>query len=562
MKSILMVDDEVHILEVAKLSLERLADYSVDVISSPEEALKILNQKHYDVIISDYEMPGMNGASFLKVLKARGDNTPFIILTSRGREEVALECLASGADCYLQRSGSPESWLSVLRSEVDKLGSQSVSETSMCPDNKGAICKELYNILYDDPNIVTRKTMYAQEALSRIHSQDRSDVKSLIQAVAIDKIPRTGLFRLRVAGTWSWQHGLFTSSATDGQILLSTKSIDRNRLTLLDVESVWSSISEVLDHCPFNVDLIDSDLNLLYSNRFKIQGEKCYRAIRGQKCPCKNCGLIESLKTGQEVRRFYNEQGKEMDTRYIPAIDEEGRATSAVRINNEREASPYSDLALETLLNTNHKLHLLTSITRHDVLNQLTAMAGYLELYDTLPEKRETFILRLKELISNSDKQIVFTRDYQKLGITAPYWQDSSDMVKSAAQELAIDPHMVSVEGSLPLIFGDPMLSKVITNIFSNSILHGKTVTRIRVWFKVQKGVGSFFIADNGIGISEDKKERIFDRGFGCNHGYGLFLVRMILDITGITISEIGEEGQGACFRMDLPTKVYTLKNA
>jgi signal transduction histidine kinase len=62
---------------------------------------------------------------------------------------------------------------------------------------------------------------------------------------------------------------------------------------------------------------------------------------------------------------------------------------------------------------------------------------------------------------------------------------------------------------------------------------------------------------DNGIGIATDEKERIFERGFGKNTGLGLFLVREILSLTGITITENGEPGKGARFEIVVPNGAY-----
>lgn len=66
---------------------------------------------------------------------------------------------------------------------------------------------------------------------------------------------------------------------------------------------------------------------------------------------------------------------------------------------------------------------------------------------------------------------------------------------------------------------------------------------------------GSLYLilADDGIGVPEDEKERIFLRGHGKNTGMGLFLTREILDITGIGIHEIGTEGMGAIFKITIP---------
>jgi sensor histidine kinase regulating citrate/malate metabolism len=62
---------------------------------------------------------------------------------------------------------------------------------------------------------------------------------------------------------------------------------------------------------------------------------------------------------------------------------------------------------------------------------------------------------------------------------------------------------------------------------------------------------------DNGVGIDPEIKKRLFMRGNGLIHGYGLFLIREILAITGISIIETGEHGKGARFEISLPTGIY-----
>jgi signal transduction histidine kinase len=106
------------------------------------------------------------------------------------------------------------------------------------------------------------------------------------------------------------------------------------------------------------------------------------------------------------------------------------------------------------------------------------------------------------------------------------------------------------------------MLEKVFSNLLDNSILHGQQVTRIQV--SCQKSGRDLVVvwADNGIGIAVDEKERIFERGFGKNTGLGLFLIREILTLTGITIKETGEPGKGARFEIIVPTGAYRFTDA
>jgi DNA-binding response OmpR family regulator len=68
----------------------------------------------YDVIVADYLMPEMDGIEFLKGLRASGCTIPFIIFTGKGREDVAIEALNSGADFYLQKGGNPRSQFAEL----------------------------------------------------------------------------------------------------------------------------------------------------------------------------------------------------------------------------------------------------------------------------------------------------------------------------------------------------------------------------------------------------------------------------------------------------------------
>ena len=109
MMQILMVDDEVSILEQAKIFLKRKDDrLDIDTATSAEEALQKLSVTDYDAIVSDYQMPGMDGLDLLKTLrKERESSIPFIILTGRGDEDVAVEALNNGANSYLRKgSGS------------------------------------------------------------------------------------------------------------------------------------------------------------------------------------------------------------------------------------------------------------------------------------------------------------------------------------------------------------------------------------------------------------------------------------------------------------------------
>jgi DNA-binding response OmpR family regulator len=115
---VLYVDDEQDLLDIGKLFLEAEGDFVVTTLTSAGVALEQLGRERYDTIISDYQMPEMDGITFLKQLKASGDTTPFIIFTGRGREEVAIEALNEGADFYIQKGGEPKAQFVELANKV------------------------------------------------------------------------------------------------------------------------------------------------------------------------------------------------------------------------------------------------------------------------------------------------------------------------------------------------------------------------------------------------------------------------------------------------------------
>ena len=115
MISVLIIEDEPEVLELTRLFLERDTELAVDSCTSVKEALRKLNDKIYNVIVSDYVMPEIDGIQLLKTLKFQGIDIPLIIFTGRGDEEVAIEALNFGAAFYLQKSENPRFQFAKLR---------------------------------------------------------------------------------------------------------------------------------------------------------------------------------------------------------------------------------------------------------------------------------------------------------------------------------------------------------------------------------------------------------------------------------------------------------------
>jgi len=139
--SILYVDDEPDLLEVTKLFLEKTGQFSVETCTSPLKAREILASTRYDAIVSDYQMPEMDGIEFLKRVRGSGNTIPFILFTGRGREEVVIEALNSGADFYLQKGGDPRSQFAELMHKIKIAVQQRRAEERVVIQNR------LYSVL-------------------------------------------------------------------------------------------------------------------------------------------------------------------------------------------------------------------------------------------------------------------------------------------------------------------------------------------------------------------------------------------------------------------------------
>ncbi|MEN6611346.1 MAG: response regulator [Methanoregulaceae archaeon] len=116
--SVLYVDDESGLLTIGKVFLERTTEFAVTIAPSGRVALDLLKSNGIQAIVSDYQMPEMDGIEFLKQVRATDKAIPFILFTGRGREEVAIEAFENGANFYLQKGGDPKSQFAELMHKI------------------------------------------------------------------------------------------------------------------------------------------------------------------------------------------------------------------------------------------------------------------------------------------------------------------------------------------------------------------------------------------------------------------------------------------------------------
>lgn len=201
------------------------------------------------------------------------------------------------------------------------------------------------------------------------------------------------------------------------------------------------------------------------------------------------------------------------------------------------------------------KLQIVGSVTRHDVLNQMTAIVGYNELLGMMVEdpKIRGFLEKEKVALDKIRRQFQFAKDYQNIAVDPPRWQNIRNLVSHVSEAFTLNQVRITAETGPAALLADPLLDRVFHHLFENALRHGKTVTEITVSLQLHGNSGLLLVENNGTGIVAAEKEKIFERGYGKGTGWGLFLAREILAVTGMTIAETGEPGKGVRFEITLP---------
>ena len=118
---VLHVDDEPDFVDMTAEFLERREEYLiVETATGAKEGLEILGNKKYDCVISDYDMPYMDGIEFLETVRKRHSGLPFILFTGKGSEEIASEAISAGVTDYLQKGTGTDQY-AILANRIENV---------------------------------------------------------------------------------------------------------------------------------------------------------------------------------------------------------------------------------------------------------------------------------------------------------------------------------------------------------------------------------------------------------------------------------------------------------
>lgn len=584
---ILYIDDEPALLELGKIFLEKSADIIVDVCSEPLESLKKLSVVDYDVIISDYQMPIMDGIQLLKAVRASGNQTPFIIFTGKGREDVAIDALNNGADFYLQKGGKPSVQFAELENMIRHLSSRSemnyelkASEAKykslfenaadaiiIMDENKYLECNRGCELLFKYPRekfillspIELSPPLQPDGRESRIAAKKFIDLaltgrRQVFEWVHLDSdkhpfIADVSLNRVLINGNYRL-HCIIRDKTKQ-------RSLEKK---FLDSESRYHRLTENAVDLIYRLELVpEKRFSYVSPSALKMTGytpEEHYAdPDLGMKIILpEDRSKLQHLTDGKDVSkpilmRWMKKDGEVIWTeqRNVPVYDYKCNLVAMEGIARDVTENKLLQIKLEEV---NRKLTLLFNLIRPDIIDKLAALQTCFDKCSTLDcEEREVYVANVSKIVSDVNQIIAFTRYYEHIGEQKPYWQNLSKIIEE------------NCDGKLPLkvqeqdyeLYADELLGKVFSSLMDNSLHHAVNASVINVQFEEKDGKLLVSWSDNGPGVATDLKESIFDHGVGHNNGYGLFLSREILSITGMSINEAGTPGEGARFIITVP---------
>jgi len=202
--TVLCVDDEPALTKLTSTYLERqFESLEVRTVNEPEAALERFEQEEIDCIVSDYQMPKMNGVELLRAIRDRDADTPFILFTGEGSEEVASEAISAGVTDYLKKQTSPKQY-EILATQIRNAVGKWRAEREVAVAHRAIeTAREGISIL-DSDGIFT----YVNKAYGEVYGYESDELvgkhfETLYREEDLESVYETILPTLEVDGVWN-----------------------------------------------------------------------------------------------------------------------------------------------------------------------------------------------------------------------------------------------------------------------------------------------------------------------------------------------------------------------
>jgi signal transduction histidine kinase len=301
-----------------------------------------------------------------------------------------------------------------------------------------------------------------------------------------------------------------------------------------------------------------------------IVSKPCHLVTHGCAKPCvapHHCPLPDVITTEQTARTehvHFDKDGQDINVEVTmyPIKNEKDEIIQVIHLSRNITDLKKLQLLLkqdnERILAMNEKLRAIGGLTRHDVRNKLSALNGNTYLlkkkYADFPDIAEG-LTRMEQLVKQSSAIFDFARAYEQLGAEKFSEINVKKVVDEALAMISSLPFKFSNECQGLVVTADSSLRQLIYNLIDNTKKYGLKTTYARIYYKKDINGVQLFYEDDGVGITIENKSKLFTQGFstGGSTGFGLFLIKKMIELYGWTITEEGEPGKGAKFVITIP---------
>ena len=600
---VLHVDDELALLKVAKQCLELQGLFHVDTADSVEEALNKLKEKDYDVVVSDYQMSGKDGLEFLKQLREKGNDIPFLILTGKSREEVAIRALNLGADGYLDKTGDSGTvyckLAHAIRQAVDRRSAQ--IESLRREAKLGAILQaspEAITITDPDGNIIecnqvavgmhgcqSKKDLVGKNAFGLIAEKDREkavqNLKKTLEQGSTKNVEYT--FLTKDGREFSAELSASVVRDASGKpeyFVAITRDITERKESEEALRETKDYLDNLLNYANAPVIVWDNEQKIsLFNNAFEAltgykKGSMLGRSIDVLFPPLQKTEILETIERAMAGEKWQSVEVpilcKDGETRIAlwNSANVQDKAGNIVGTIAQGQDITERKRLQEALLKSERLAAIgqLASAVGHEIRNPLGVIknsAYFLNmmLKDVADEKVVKHLKILEKEVNSANLIISDLLDFARKKPLTLVKTDLNETVKNTLSKITV-PENIKVEVKLgeisKMLLDEERVQRVCHNLILNAVQAMPEGGKLAIQTTKQDDSAKLIVRDTGVGIPKEIVPRLFTPLFSTKAkgiGLGLVICKQIVEGHDGNITVDSRVGEGSTFTVKLPIR-------
>ena len=587
---VLHVDDDRSVLDLTAAFLDSELDtVSVTTVASPEAALDRLETGRFNCVISDYDMPGMDGLELFEAIREEHPILPFVLYTGKGSEEIASRAVNAGVTGYFQKGGPDQQRR--LANRVEQAAGE--YQTKIEADRYSTVLRALDYPIYvvDETGVFS----YVNDAFLEMTGYDREEIidsktdlikdeaavaeaETRLGSILSEEGPDTEQFSVDIVPKQGEPIPCRDHMGVlpyEGEKFRGSVGILRNVCDERRREAELERMTRAIDEAPIGIVMTDpsrEDNPMTYVNdrfvevtgydREEAVGRNC-RFLQGPETRSESVAeLRRAIDAGESATvelRNYRKNGERFWNRITISPVRDGSGGIDRWIGFQQDITDYKGRERE-LERQNERLEQFASIVSHDLRSPISVASGRIEL---AKGRRDGETEDLDAALNALDRMETIVEDTLTLARQGDTVGELEAVSLEAAAEQSwrtsdTDDATLETDADVEVYADEDRLGTLLQNLFVNAVKHGSPSDRQSddgpgAHVRLGATDGGFYVADDGPGIPEDEREAVFEPSYTTTEegtGFGLAIVKEIVEAHGWTIEVTESDTGGARFEV------------